>query len=475
MNRARATRRIVLLVIALVLCVIFRPDRALTVATGSAAHDLCSEVFVAHQDPDRIFAESLAPRPGFRIVAPAIFWSVDHERQTTRAALLGAFVSRAQFRDGIGCTLVFDSDPVTSASANPLRTTGSSDEQTAATPLLGALAPAGIVEPADQRLRKALDDAFVEAEHAPHHWTSAVVVMHDGKIVAERYAPGIDSATPLLGFSMTKSVTNALIGILVQKGRLSVGWAAPVPAWQASGDPRQRITIEQLLRMESGLDLDETGTGFDPSNQMLYDEPDMADFAARAALIAPPATRWHYSSASTQLLARIVRDTVGGTGVAVQQFARRELFAPLGMEHVTLEMDRTGTPIGSHYMLASARDWARLGWLYAEDGVLAGQRILPEGWARYSATPTLDTDYGAGFWTNAGQHPHALWRVEHGMPVDSFFASGNLGQRIAILPSQHLVVVRTGFDQGPDYDIAGFVRLVAACVDALGPSQHALR
>jgi CubicO group peptidase (beta-lactamase class C family) len=201
---------------------------------------------------------------------------------------------------------------------------------------------------------------------------------------------------------------------------------------------------------------------------MFYVEPDMAAYAERARPIAAPGTRWHYSSASTHLVARVVRDAVGGTGQAVQEFARHELFAPLGMEHVTLEMDASGTPIGAHYMLASARDWARLGWLYAEDGMVGGRRILPPGWARWSATPTLDTDYGAGFWTNQGQHPHALARIRLGLPAEAFFASGNLGQRIAIIPSEHLVIVRTGHSHGEDYDMEGFLALVRACRLALG-------
>ena len=230
-------------------------------------------------------------------------------------------------------------------------------------------------------------------------------MLHDGRVVAERYAPGYGIDTPLLGWSMTKSVINALVGILVRQGRLSVAGPAPVPAWRDPSDPRHAITVEQLMRMTSGLALDETNTGFDPSSRMLSTEPDMAGFAESASLQAPPGTRYHYSSPSTLILSRIVRDAVGGRAEDVRRFAARELFAPLGMRGVTLEFDAAGTPVGSSYMYATARDWARFGLLYANDGVAGGRRILPEGWVGYSASPTPGSrdGYGAGFFTNRGR------------------------------------------------------------------------
>src|SRR5262252_80058 len=163
------------------------------------------------------------------------------------------------------------------------------------------------------------------------------------------------------------------------------------------------------MRMTSGLDLDETGSGFNPSSQM-YLHNDMSAYAVSAKMIAPIGTRFHYSSATTQILARIVRDLTGGPEQTLA-FAWRELFNPLGMRHVTLEFDASGTLQGSANMLASARDWARFGLLYLNDGVLGGKRILQADWVDYSAAATLDTDYGAGFWTNRSEHPNARGRV----------------------------------------------------------------
>ena len=444
--------------VVVIACMIYRPDRALRTATGTAAHDLCSETFVSQLDPEQVFAESLAPRPGFRWIAWAVNHHVDPTRREVRASLLGALPSRAVFRDGVGCVLVHGDERIATATLRAA---------VPVAPLLPAIAGPVAVEAANPRLKAAIDAAFLEMQHPPYANTKAVVIVHNGRVIAERYAEGYGINTPILGFSMTKSVMNALVGILVRERRLAVEASAPVAAWSGSADPRRDITVEQLLRMISGLALDETGSGFDPSNQMYYDEPDMAGYAQRAELVALPGTRWSYSSASTHLLARIVRDRVGGTADAVQRFAFRELFDLLGMRSVTLEMDATGTPIGAHYMLASARDWARFGSLYVDDGVVGGRRILPEGWVKFSTTPTLETAYGAGWWTNRGSDPSALHRIKAGIPADAYFAFGNLGQRIAIIPSERLVVVRMAQSHLPLGNMAGFEALVVRTIGSL--------
>jgi CubicO group peptidase (beta-lactamase class C family) len=295
-----------------------------------------------------------------------------------------------------------------------------------------------------------------------------VVVVHDRAVIAERYADGVGVDTPLLGFSMTKSVINALLGVLTQQGRTSPSLPAPVPEWRAATDPRREIEVEHLMRMTTGLALDETNSGFDPSSQMVYLHNDMAGFAAKAPMIAPLGTRWAYSSPTTQLLARIVRDLTGGPEQSLA-FAWRELFNPLGMRNVTLQFDATGTIEGSSSMLASARDWARFGLLYLNDGIIGGRRVLHEDWVDFSVAATLDTDYAAGFWTNRSEHERAKARVRLGIPRDAYFASGDLGQRVVILPSQRLVIVRLGDSVDPTGDIRGLARLVREVIEATLP------
>jgi len=397
----------------------------------------------------------------------AVRYDVDTARTQVSATVAGAFLSRAVYRDGLGCIVVHGEEPADS----PAR--GDVADNQAPIPLLPEIAAPAVVEPADDRLRAALDRAFIEPDRPPHRRTTAIIVVHDGHVIAERYAPGYGVATPLLGYSATKSVISALVGILVRQGRLAVAQPAPVAAWSDPNDPRRAITIDQLLRMTSGLALDETNSPFNPVARMLYLERDMAGFAESAGLEAQPGSTWNYTSGNTLILSKIIRDAVGGHAADVLRFAHRELFDPLGMRNVTLEFDATGTPVGSTYMLASARDWARFGMLYLNDGVVGGRQVLPQGWVRYSSTPTLETGYGAGFWTNlvAGHIPWspALWSIP-GAPRDSFYARGLLGQYVVVVPSERLVVARFGASHAPDGDIEGVGHLVADVIGAF--SNH---
>ena len=449
------------LVILATLGATFRPDRAIRVATSVVADSVCAKTFVSGLDPKAVFAETM-DRPGIRRLRAVMRYQLDRTAGTVDVSVMGLLGSRAAFHEGLGCVLLH-------GSKEPYLL--KSDIETLKVPknprLLPEIAGPDIVEPSDSALKAALDHAFEEPTEPPFRRTKAVVVVHEGRVIAERYADGVGVDTPLLGFSMTKSVVNALLGILTQQGRISPSLPAPIPEWHGPNDPRREIEVEHLMRMTTGLALDETNTGFDPSDQM-YLYSDMAGFAVTAPMIAPPGTRWHYSSATTQLLARIVRDAVGGPEQTLA-FAWRELFNPLGMRNVTLEFDGTGTLQGAANMLASARDWARFGLLYLNDGVVAGKRILHEDWVDFSAAATLDTDYGAGFWTNRSEHEYARGRVRLGIPRDAFFASGNLGQRIVIMPTQHLVVVRLGDSVDPTGDIRGLGRLVKEVIAATQP------
>jgi CubicO group peptidase (beta-lactamase class C family) len=442
------------------LAAIYRPDRAIRVATGFVAHNVCSKTFVSGLDPQTVFAET-TDRAGIRRLRWLMRYRLDRAAKTVGVSVLGQLGSHAAFHEGLGCVLLHGSNEpyLPKSDIEALRVPKNP-------PLLPEIAGPAMVEPSDPALRAALDHAFEEPAEPPFRRTKAVVVVHDGKIIAERYAAGIGVDTELLGFSMTKSVVNALIGILTQQGLVTPSFPAPVPEWRGATDPRREIDVEHLMRMTSGLALDETNSGFDPSSQMLYLHGDTAGFAAQAAMIVPPGTRWAYSSPTTQLLARIIRDAVGGPEQTLA-FAWRELFNPLGMRHVTIEFDAAGTMLGSTYMLASARDWARFGLLYLNDGLIGGRRILHGDWVDLSAAATLDTDYGAGFWTNRSEHPDAKRRVSLGIPRDAFFASGDLGQRIVILPTQHLVIVRLGDSVDPTGDSRGLGRLVKEVIAAV--------
>jgi CubicO group peptidase (beta-lactamase class C family) len=465
-----ALRATVLLAFAPLLgaCGNLSPSRAALVATGYVSHQLCSAVFVAGLDPERAYREAIEPVAGPLTVLER--HHVDRERAEVRATIAGLAESRAVHRPPYGCV-----------NATGLANTSPLDETLAAPavsalpvpPLLAPIAGPAVVEPADPRLRAALDRAFDEARSGPRRNTHAIVVVQRDRIVAERYAEGIGIETPLTGWSATKSVTNALLGILVRQGRLDMNAPAPIAAWADPNDPRHAITPDQLLRMTSGLDAGQSlhdVSAFDPAARMLFAESDMAAFAASRPLAHAPGTHWNYADPNTMLLSRIVRDLAGGSPDATRAFVQRELFDKLGMQNATLEFDASGTPIGGSHLWASARDWARLGLLYLNDGMVGGERLLPSGWIAYSATQTPGAEYvgyGAGFWTNRARGYGAEYRAAAGIPADAFMARGTYGQYVVIVPSQQLVVVRLGpaWTRRDDMDtVARFTRDV---IDAL--------
>lgn len=443
-------------------------DRATGVATGFVSHQLCSAAFVSRVEPETFYRESIAPSLG--PVEFLVSHKVDRERAEVTASFAGLRSSRAVYRGPQGC-LVLRGDP-----PPPI----SQPSATAASALLPPIAGPEPVEPADPALRAALDRAFEERPAPPLRQTKAVVVVRDGRIIAERYAPGYTMDTQLPGWSVTKSVTNALIGILVRQGKVAPQGPAPIAAWASPGNPRHAISIDNLLRMNSGLECGQSLTAgardaFDPSAHMVFDERDMAAFAESRPLEATPGSRWTYTNCNTLLLSRIIRDNAGGDAASVTAFARRELFDKLGMRHVTLELDAAGTPIGASHMFASARDWARFGLLYLDDGMVGGERLLPEGWVDTSATMTPGSEefgYAAGFWTNRGPGAGARYRITRGMPADAFMARGAYGQYIVIVPSQRLVVARFGTALDGRNDMDGVARLVADAI-ALTPRSQA--
>jgi len=430
-------------------------------ATGSVSRSLCTSAFLARLDPQRTFTEEQLPL--MRSIGWAIHYDVDRARREVRSSVLGSFSARAVYREGLGCLLVQGDGAVPEAAGfepAPIASTW----------------PANAIEPADPTIRRALDRAFAEPDPAHPRLTKAVVVLHDGQLIAERYAPGYGPDTPIWAHSVSKSITSALIGILVRQGKLRLDQPAPIAAWRSPADPHHAVTVDQLLRMDSGLPFDETDGALNPMTRMLYLEPDMAGYAAKMPLAHPPGTAWGYSNLSYLLLGRVIRDTTGSGATDTERFARRELFAPLGMRNTVIETDATGTPIGASNVYASARDLARFGQLYLDDGVVEGQRILPKGWVDYSRSQTLDTGYGAGFWTNlvnTGRVP--VWDAPWGMPQlpkDMYYARGAFGQYVVIVPSERLVVVRMGISLYYGDDTGD---LVAAVIAALHRQAESAR
>jgi CubicO group peptidase (beta-lactamase class C family) len=459
---AGRTRRIALLAVLVLLAVAFLrwgPDTVEhygTVGAANKAKALCSAVFVSGRDPEAVLRAEL----GSLLLAP-VGVRVDRPRGQVTGSLL--WVSETvQYRPGAGCTRLADGARISElefvAPPAPRDRGGESWPS-------GNAVPEATLAPERQA---ALDAAVAAAFDAPVG-TRAIVVVRRGELVAERYADGFGPETPLTGWSMGKSLTNALIGVRVGEGALALRAPAPVPAW-ADDPERAGITLDALLRMSSGLAFDEDyGDYGSDAMQMLFGDAgrDMAAFAASRPLAHQPDTHWAYSSGTTNLLQRILVGTFEDPNAAYG-WMRRRVLDRIGMTRTLIEPDLVGTPVGSSFAYGTARDWARLGLLFLNDGVWEGERILPRGWVAYSTTPTPDAPrgrYGAQWWLNRGAADDPQDRDFPMLPRDTFLAAGFDGQNVVVVPSEELVVVRLGYTPGrKGWDIGAFVRSV---IDAL--------
>jgi CubicO group peptidase (beta-lactamase class C family) len=318
------------------------------------------------------------------------------------------------------------------------------------------------------KLKAAVDAAFEPLEAQ----TAAFVVTWKGRLIAERYGEGVDVHTPLEGWSMGKSITATLFGILLNNGVYHLTQPAPIPEWQTPGDPRARIRIEDLLHMSSGLrirapqDPDYDPSGPYPDHVYLYTGGvDSYHYAATRPQQWPPNTVGRYRNTDPVLISYLTRLAVEKSGEEYLSFPQRALFEKLGIRTMRIETDPFGNFLGQGYEVGCGRDWARLGNLYLQDGVWNGERILPQGYAKFVSTPApawvadKRPIYGAFFWVNGvGQYP---------VPRDAYYMAGAGGQTTMIIPSHDLVVVRLGHYKGEDAGAAPFRNALALLMAAV--------
>ncbi|MDP4540597.1 serine hydrolase [Qipengyuania sp. DY56-A-20] len=291
--------------------------------------------------------------------------------------------------------------------------------------------------------------------------TRAVVLLHEGAIAAERYAPGYDADTRFVSWSMAKTVTAVMIGMLVADGRLELDAPAPVPAWQRPGDARSEITLRHLLQMRSGLDHTEAGPVPAESSEVrmlfLDGRDDMARWAEEQPLEAEPGERFEYSSNTTVILADIAARTLTDSEDpevrrrAVADYLRSRLFEPLGMSSVVPEFDASGTLIGGSLIHATARDWARFADFLRNKGSYHGAQLVPRKWIEQMVTPSPKSPhYGFQAWLNrpTGEKDHPL--VPERAPASLFAMIGHMGQYALVSPSQRVTLVRLGHSDAPE-------------------------
>lgn len=424
-----------LILAAIIAGAAFYLNSLLPIITGYAAKNLCSNVFVSGRQPADIEAIDL----NFSFIKFTKSKIDASEKSVTSRFLWGK--AKAIYREGFGVTLVRDvPEDILRNEVYAVDTDPGYNRDTTMWPL-GDIVPDTVPAGISRDLLASVEDKLMnkgEYKGIPF----AFMVLYKGVPVSEAYRDGLDKNTRFLSWSMAKSFTNAQVGILVKMGRMSKADPAGIEDWKP--DERSKITINDLLQMQSGLKWNEDYGSRSDVNLMLFDHGDMSSFAVSKQLEYTPGTHWYYSSGTANILSQLVRQEFD-SDTSCYAFTQDQLFEKIGITDAVFEVDASGDFVGSSYLYATTRDYARFGLLYLNDGVFNGERIFPEDWVDYTRTPASGSNgkYGALFWLNKdGRYPSA--------PDDMFSCEGHDGQMIFIIPSKELVVVVLGFSHKPD-------------------------
>jgi len=453
---SKIIKRVLLAIVLVVVSYgIYYAWRAFPIVSGFGAKALCSCVFVGERQPDNVIANELGDFP----LSLGTF-TLQMEDSSAIGTVWGMARQKAIYRKGLGCTLLANASEEEVRSQQYTVPVPTLLSDTVAWPLGNAIVDSVTTDVDLARLNRILDTTLADQQQRR---VRATLVIYDGQLIAEKYSPGFSATSKLIGWSMAKSITNAMLGILVREEKLSLNDHAPIEAWK--DDERSAITINHLMQASSGLDWEENYAGPSGATNMLYKEANMGLYAAQSPLKHTPGSHFYYSSGTSNILSRIVRTAVGDEDY--YSFPCRELFHKIGMTSAVLEPDAGGTFVGSSYPHAVARDWARFGLLYYNDGVWNGERILPEGWVEYSTTPAPAAplgEYGAQWWLNAGAKDNPGNRRYPDVPTDCFWADGYEGQNVWVIPSKKLIVVRLSCEHGNRLDENKFLADIISCL-----------
>ena len=418
----------------------------LNIISGYAAKNMASSVFVAGRS-----AASINQNDNNVPLIELAHTEVDTEEKSASSTVYGLMERTAVYRDGLGAVLTnddYDSEkPILSPNRNqPIDTIPYP---------FGQAAPLDTVFPEvdmDQ-INKAVALAFANSEIQK---TRTFLILYKGHLLAEKYLDGFSPETPILGWSMTKSVLATCFGVLEHQQKLQVDWPAPIAEWK--DDDRKEITLNHLLRMQSGLQWDEDYTKMSDVTRMLFMDSDMSQAQREKPLIAQPTEIWNYSSGTSNLLSGILRQQFR-THQEYLDFPYSAFIDKIGMYSMIVEADIAGNFVGSSYAWANTRDWGRFGQLYLNRGNWNGEQLFDPAWVDYITEPTLHSNgrYGAHFWLNVeGYYPD--------VPKDLYSCNGYQGQHVFIIPSKDLVIVRTGLAEEPEFDANGILSAVVKSI-----------
>ncbi|WP_291867405.1 serine hydrolase [Maribacter sp.] len=433
-------KRILLLLLAIIGIAVYLNYPKLNIISGYASKSLASNVFISKRSPSSI-VENDNNMPLIKLADIAL----DEKEKKASATVFGLMERQSVYREGLGCVLVNDSFDASKMTLKPNRNT-----------VLDTLPyPFGNNKAIDTVFANIdytqLSQAITTAFDAPTiKKTRSVLVLYKNRIVAEHYAKGFSKETPILGWSMTKSILATLYGTLEHTGKIQVNSPAPIASWQK--DARKNITINHLLRMQSGLEWEEDYTKISDVTKMLFLNADMTKEQKEKKAIAKPGEIWNYSSGTSNLLSGILRDQFSSRQEYLD-YPYKALIDKIGMHSMLLEADMEGNYVGSSYGWATTRDWAKFGTLYLNRGAWNGEQLFSPKWVDYITKPTAESNgvYGAHFWLNAeGKFPD--------VPRDMYSANGFQGQYVMVIPSKDLVVVRMGLAENPIFDVNAFLR-----------------
>jgi hypothetical protein len=422
----------ILLAIAIVGLSYFIYDTSvkLPVVTGYSAKDICSGIFIANRSLESLVENDI----NYSFMSKTSI-KVDENEKSVTASIFGLFPRKAIYRGALGCCITKGYDE------NELKQQAFKRPTIENIPLDTAINDIK-VKVDFKLLNTALDSVFEREER-----TRGVVVLYKNKLIAERYGDGFDQSTPLLGWSMNKSIINAMVGILKKQNRLDLNDKTLFKEWE--NDERKDIALNDLMHMSSGLDWDEGYGGLSDVTKMLYKAGTASGYAMAKQFSVKPDSTWIYSSGTSNIISKYLRDKINNDE-EYHNFPYLELFKKIGASSFYYETDAEGTFVGSSFGYATTRDWAKFGLLYLNDGMANGERILPEGWAKYSSTPAKASNgqYGAQFWLNADSE------------IDEFNCIGHHGQMVSIIPSKDLVIVRLGLSIDKRFDTNKFIQNV---------------
>ncbi|PHZ86378.1 serine hydrolase domain-containing protein [Paremcibacter congregatus] len=421
-----------------------------TIGAAFAAKHVCSEFYLNGRSIDEIFQRDLMAVDERTSLFSA---KNDNMNNAIYTNLGGFFSTYAAYRDGLGCTLVHDMN-IKEYQASAVRIvrhkkSGSEHEYPLKSNIGNTVNGVNF-----QKLKQAVENSFYEPIEESKQDTRAVIVLHRGKIIAEKYAPGFGKESLFYSMSMAKSVVATLIGILVDEDKLNIDDIGLFPEWSDLSDQRKNISLHDLLTMSSGLEFEEVEAPGTDLTTMVYRSSDMAAFAANKPLIHKPGTYWSYSSGTSNLLAKVYANQFENLQQAYQ-FAWDGLFAPADMVSTIFETDQSNVFDAGGSLYATARDWARFGQIYLNRGSINGKRIISEKWVDYVSTPVKSAPigiYGGQFWLNKGalNDNGEMVRFLEKCPSDLYFALGHFDQIVAIVPSKEAVIVRLGWSTDPN-------------------------